>query len=462
MNHLNYGSRGQRASSLRNRTIASGFALSALAALTALLASSGAAVAAPASAAASIPQTDCFWTARMDSKFSTDPERNYAFPDTGAVYWSAQINMPAGSKVILTGQYSHSRYQSINAYDATSHVPTDALNDVSTKPDSGSSNPFIAGARRDGKKRSYTINIVNEPAPAQRAQNTIYAGVAGQVGQALMYRVYEPEPFTVSELTGGVGLPAAALRLADGTTLTGQAACSALQAKSGTLPLTKLPESTYRSIREPAGAAATFPAAAKPVFHAFYNIGWAVGCWYGGACVGNPERTGGQYSNIDNQYVAAFVSRGFPAGPVLVLTGKLPTTPMTSSKVTKMGKGQLRYWSMCQNESLYTTKGAGCIYDSQIPVDKKGNYTIITSLAADRPKNATAKCGIGYIPWPTAGDGAGNLKDGLLLVRNMLPASNFREAIQNTKVPGDEAKVMGSYLPAGSYTTKKQFEKKGC
>ncbi len=462
MNHLNYGSRGHRAGSLRNRRIASGFALSALAALTALLSNSGAAAAAPASAAASIPQTDCFWTARMDSKFSTDPQRNYAFPDTGAVYWSAQINMPAGSKIVLKGQYSHSRYQSINAYNATSNTPTDALNDVSTKPDAGSSNPFVAGARRDGKKRSYTITILNEPAPANRAPNTIYAGVAGQTGQALMYRVYEPEPFTVKELTGGVGLPAATLQLADGTTLAGQAACGALQAKSGLLPLIKLPESLYKAIREPAGASPTFPAAAKPVFRAFYSIPWVTSCWYGGQCNGSPARAGGQYSNIDNQYVAAFVSRGFAAGPVLVLKGKLPTTAKTGPKITKMGKGQLRYWSICQNESLYTTKGAGCLYDSQIPVDKKGNYTIITSLAADRPKNATAKCRVGYVPWPTAGDGAGHLKDGLLLIRNMLPASNFREAIQNTKIPGDEAKVMGSYLPTGSYTTKKQFEKKGC
>jgi len=139
--------------------------------------------------------------------------------------------------------------------------------------------------------------------------------------------------------------------------------------------------------------------------------------------------------------VAAFVNRGFPAGPVLVLTGKLPTTPRTGAKVKTMGTGQLRYWSMCQNESLFTTKGAGCAYDAQIPVDRKGNYTIVTSTAGDRPKNATTKCGVAYIPWPKAGDGDGNLNDGFLLVRNMLPAPTFKQAIQNTKTPGDEARL---------------------
>lgn len=456
------GPRAHAAGSVRNRTLSAGVALAAIAAMAGTLAASAPASAGSATASATIPQTDCFWTARMDSKFSTDPARNYAFPDTGAVYWSAQVNMPAGSKIVLKGQYAHSRYQSINVYDDATHTPTDALNDVNTKPDPGSVNPYLSGARRDGKQRSYTITVVNEPAPANRAPNTIYAGVAGQVGQALMYRIYEPEPFKESELTGGVGLPAAELHLADGTVLTGQAACSALQAKGGTLPLTKLPEALYKALREPAGASPTFPAAATPIFRAFYSIPWATSCWYGGQCTGSPARTGGQYSNIDNQYVAAFVNRGFPAGPVLVLKGKLPTTPKTSSKVTKMGSGQMRYWSMCQNESLYTTKGAGCLYDSQIPVDKNRNYTIVTSLSGDRPKNATTKCGIGYIPWPKNGDGAGNVKDGLLLVRNMLPASSFSQAIQNTKTPGDEAKVMGAYLPKGSYTTKKKFESKGC
>ena len=127
-----------------------------------------------------------------------------------------------------------------------------------------------------------------------------------------------------------------------------------------------------------------------------------------------------------------------------------------------MGNGQMRYWSICQNESLYTTKGAGCVYDAQIPVDKHRRYTIVTSTAADRPKNAKAKCGVAYLPWPEAGDGAGHLDDGFLIVRNMLPSSNFHHAVQDTKTPGDEAAVMGPYLPHGAYTTKAAFQQKGC
>ena len=275
-------------------------------------------------------------------------------------------------------------------------------------------------------------------------------------------RVYEPDSFKKKELTGGVGLPKAKLRLADGTVLKGQSACEALQAESGPLEITTLPTAVYGALRDAPGKPPQFPASLEPEFQTYYNTGFIVSCWYGGNCGSLPAKTGGQYSNIDNEYVAAFVNRGFEEGPVLVLKGKLPTTPETGPKVERMGRGQMRYWSMCQNESLFTTVGAGCLYDSQVPVGKNGRYTIVTSSAGDRPANARAKCGVGYIPWPAAGDGAGHLDDGFLIVRNMLPARNFHQAIQDTSVPGDEASVMGPYLPDGAYTTESAFERHGC
>jgi hypothetical protein len=413
---------------------------------------------------AQIPQTDCFWTGKIASKFSHDPAENYAFPDSGAVYWTAKVTMPPGSKLLFHGKFAHARYESFNTYNTVTNAPTDALNDVSTKPDKGSKNPFLPGAKRDTKnsERRFTVNVLNEQLPAAKATNTLYAGVPGQADQRIVLRVYEPDSFKAKELTGGVGLPKASLMLADGTVVKGQAACDTLQAQTGPLAITTLPSAFYASLRDQPGKPATFPAELSPVFRTYYNTGFIISCWYNGSCGGTPARTGGQYSNIDNQYVAAFVNRGFAEGPVLVLKGKLPTTPQTGLDVKRMGNGQMRYWSICQNESLYTTVGAGCLYDAQIPVDKHGNYMIITSTAADRPKNAKSKCGVGYIPWPAAGDGAGHLDDGLLIVRNMLPSSSFDQAIQNTATPGDEAGVMGPYLPRGTYTTKAAFEQEGC
>lgn len=437
-------------------------ALLAGAALLAVALPSPVAVAASAKVSG-FPQTTCFWGNRMDSKFATDPARNYAFPDSGAVYWNASVIMPPGSTIVLKGRFAHARYQSLNAYNVATHGPVDALNDVSTKPDPGSTNPYLPGARRDAKRRSYTITMRNEILPGgTRAPNTIYAGVAGQERQILALRIYVPDSFRQRELTGGVGLPEPELQLADGTVQKGQAACDTMHATQGPPPLTTLPADAYAALRSPPGVSPTFPSSNPPVFRAFYNTAYSLNCGFKGDCPANPERIGGQYSNIDNTYMSAFVNRGFPAGPVLVLKGRLPTTPRTGPKVKTMGRGQLRYWSVCQNESIFTTKGAGCLYDVQVPVDRNHNYTIVSSLPADRPKNATARCGVGFVPWPENGDGAGHRNDGFLIVRNMLPSASFTQAVQNTKVPGDEAAVMGPYLPKGSYTTKAKFQKRGC
>jgi hypothetical protein len=52
--------------------------------------------------------------------------------------------------------------------------------------------------------------------------------------------------------------------------------------------------------------------------------------------------------------------------------------------------------------------------------------------------------------------------DGLLVVRNMLPSAGFDKAVQNTATPGDEATVMGEFLPTAEYFTKAEFEALGC
>ncbi len=88
---------------------------------------------------------------------------------------------------------------------------------------------------------------------------------------------------------------------------------------------------------------------------------------------------------------------------------------------------------------------------------------IVTSLAKDRPQNATAKCGVVYIPWPARGDGDGHVDDGFLIVRNMLPSASFHHAIQDATTPGDEQTVLGPYYPRGTYTTTAAFERThGC
>ena len=55
----------------------------------------------------------------------------------------------------------------------------------------------------------------------------------------------------------------------------------------------------------------------------------------------------------------------------------------------------------------------------------------------------------------------GPLSNSLLIVRNMLPAPTFLQAIQNVRI-GFEAQDMGPYLPATTYTTTAAIEAMGC
>jgi hypothetical protein len=450
-------------------TLAAGLAVAGL-----LTGPVSAAAAAPTPAApAPVPgeqAASCFWTGptgQLDV-----PDDNYAFPDSGARYYFSIFTMPAGARIVLNGKFAHARYQSLNSYNALTAGPTDALNDAATVPDPGSANPFLPGALRGAEAgRDYTATVVDQAPPstaADRATNTLYAGVPGQPQVTLIYRLYVTDKNR--DATGGVGLPAPTVQLADGSTVSGGAVCDALQVqKVAKLPVTSLPVGQYWFLRNPAtNPLATrpgFPAFASPVWRAYYNSKFDIACAYLGACSNGAVRIGGQYSNKDNSYVATYASRDL--GQVLVLHGKLPVTPRTWQRRPFMpADTDMRYWSICSNESYVTTRATACLYDEQIITDAHGWYTIAVSLPADRPATADAAHGINWLSLSPNGDGlctatAGALPcnpDTLLIIRNMLPSPGFGHAAQDTKVPGDEAAVMGDYLPTGSYMSSAAFD----
>lgn len=437
----------------------------AVAALGAAATILGTAAAMPASAAGGpvgpAPRPgagDCLWVHTFTADDSDD---NYAFPDSGAHYWAATFTIPEGARLDLAGRFAHARYQSLNSYDIATNAPVDALNDVSTRPDPGARNPYLPGAARVGETgRAYTVHVSPEQAPAGgRADNTLYAGVPGQSAQLLLYRVYLPD--RGRDITGGTGVPKPRLTLADGTVLTGARACAALRASTDKPAVAMFPMATYLALRNQPGKPATFPAHEEPQWLSYYNLQFNVQCIYYGLCTGTPARVNQQYANIDNKYVSAQTSTGF--GEVLTLRGKLPVTPRTLHRQPRMAADvDMRYWSLCTNESMATTRVEDCVYDEDVVTDADGWYTIVVTRAEDRPANAVARCGVTWLEAPVRGDGAGNLGDDLLLMRNMLPSADFAHAVQNTRVPGDEKAVMGDYLPTSQYSTTAQFAARGC
>jgi hypothetical protein len=419
----------------------------------------------PASArAAERPLATCFWegpiSTRQPSTRGFDG-RNFNFPEESATYWMARFNLPAGARLVLRGRYPHGRYMSVNAYSAG--VPTDALSDVLIRPVRGATNPFLPGHRRDRHRRGWRLDVLDAPRPGgARAPNTLYAQPGEDQPIELVYRVYEPD--RGRDLTGGTGLPRVALVGGDGARTSSAQTCRAVNDPDRSIPVQTIDPALWR-----AGTSCRpgHPAFDPPRWERFFNLDYSTmavveDCTEAGHQLrlqDPPEQKGGFYSNRDTSYVFAHVSTTF--GDVLVIRGRLPVFPRTRARQKRMGTGQLRFWSLCSGESRVTTRTADCLADRQLVLDDRRGYTIVASKAADRPRNATRRCGVSWLDLGQ-GDGAGRSDYAVLIMRNMLVADDFAQAIQRIPRPGAEQQVMGPYFPASEYTSRAAFEGRGC
>ncbi|HEX6945536.1 MAG TPA: hypothetical protein VF196_05030, partial [Casimicrobiaceae bacterium] len=336
-------------------------------------------------------------------------------------------------------------------------------------PDRGSVNPFIPTHRRDARgPRRYTLHVVGGPLPAKRARNTIYTGITDpSVRVGMSIRNYLPDKGL--DGTGGVGLPRLTLTLASGKALRGAAACKVLQPIKDKSTST-YPADAYKALVAGAADPVNAPAANPPVWERFWNAAYSVT----GAFVADPaERaakypptdSGGFQSNPDTRYMTSVLSLNF--GKVITVTGKLPTFPSTLPAARRWTPSsyQLRYWSLCTGSSPVSGLGFDCVYDQQVPLRGDRRYTIVVSRPEDRPSNARPACGF---KWMSFGKGeayddpASRDYVGTLYMRFMAPDPTFKQAPVNVTVPGTESQVMGPYFPSSAYTSKADFEARGC
>jgi hypothetical protein len=430
----------------------------------------------PAHGPGGVNSHTCFWGVSY-----TQETRNIIFPDSHTDYPVSIDTIPAGGKIVLHGRFPHARFFSLTTSSVLGTI-RGHLYDTSIKPDAGSTNPFLPGANRTAKHRSYTVTVVDQPdpGPGHRAPNTLYGGVAGQAPGAgpmlIVERVYLPD--AGRDFSGGVGDPAASYIAADGTVSTGAAACAGLQTKSGASNLTDVNKLLFPLTEMTAllhlSASPEHPAVAKPVWYKYFTPEWLLAPFYAGTSDASkiaslPLVGTGLGANPANGYVFTWLNRTF--GPkhnghnIVVLHGKLPTTPATYAGEATMGSGQLRYWSICNNEGLTSGKTTGpCLADEEVPIDAQREYTIVVSLPQDRPSNATAKCGVAWMNWGTAGDGYTRPRSTMLLLRNLTTTAHpaFPNAVQNIDTPATVKKTMGAYLPTTTYTDAATFEHAGC
>jgi hypothetical protein len=323
---------------------------------------------------------------------------------------------------------------------------------VAIRPDPGSGNPFAFGAERDFDRRDYTVFIDTGPKPAQRAVNTVYTGT-GQNGApnssgTFIYRIYIPDKGR--DDAGGVGLPTVTVESTTGAAGGDPSPCADLE-KPKAAGVNDAVAQQALPDRPPSPSE-------NPRWRKFVNVASSVAIGLTGSPQAGPADldqlggSGGFLSNLDNAYVSSFIDRS--GGKVVVTRFMAPTFPDTRPPAARMPGGQLRYWSVCTNDPA-TQRFVACANDDRSVVAPDGFVTYVVSTPEQRPANATRSCFVNWLPW-------GPSSRGVMIYRNMLPASDFAQSIQRAK-PDHERDTMGEFFPRSLYVADKSaFEQRGC
>ncbi|AVH57829.1 MULTISPECIES: hypothetical protein [Streptomyces] len=376
---------------------------------------------------AAAPETTCAWPAVVR------PGRlNFAFPETNATYWMTPYRLGEGDRIVVEGTYPSARFTSLTAYDFKG-APIDSLADYEIAPRSGSKNPFaVADAGTDPAQHRYQVTL-RPGVAAGSGDNTIAATTksAGSGTGWLVLRIYVPAD--EADPAGEVPLPALSLRR-QGSSPKSVPECPRADATQGPQgPVAKELKDLVKKYAPPG----RFEGCGKSTVS---DPGFAL-----------PNKAAGLFPNPYNTYLCTPLD--YESGRIAVIRGKAPTFPDTGQDQSVLTKTQLRYWSVCQWQLPYPV--SSCAADFQTAVDEEGRYTYVVSTKQDRPANATTDKGVTWIDW-----GPTNVSS-LLLMRNMLPAQDFHNAIQDVQKGDDPAKVMGAYYPDITYCTKDAFAKGG-
>jgi hypothetical protein len=403
---------------------------------------------------------DCFWAR---GPVSADPYINIAYPDANVYYWAATFSTPEGSTLEIKGDYPHSRYMSFFSYDESGR-PIGSLTDYLIK--SESTNPFVPGNQRSKSYRAYTVEVVNANSLETKTTddelnksitNILYTPQYKKDQQLIVYRVYLPDKNT--DPTGGVKLPQPILTLSDGTKLADKEACKALNASQPlqiSLDALGIPPNDYIKLINQPGKLDTWPSHNPTKWFIQLDRKSLIGMYTGDIDPNAPRSEGGFYPNLDNDYIRAIINRKH--GKVLIVRGKAPTTPNTYDGKSISEEAELRYWSLCSNQSFVNTRVNDCLFDEEIPVNKNGIYTIAISRAEDRPRNAIKECGIAWLPMADDGDGMFDEDVTIIQFRHMLPSKNFQHSIQRVMRQDQLETVMGPYMPKARYLMTNQVE----
>lgn len=359
--------------------------------------------------------TRCAWPFIVDVD-----DQNLAYPDPNATYWAIPLQLAANETLTLQGTYPSARFMAVTLYTATGDTLAQ-LSDLDIAPDPGSANPFAEADPPPGSGRSWQVRIV--PSGAGTGGGNVLELEPGQRAGWILYRVYLGNPS--GDRQGSAPLPTT-VRRRDGRVTQTLAPCTQFLPGTGVADLLRAAMPPPIEVTE------------RPEFVRFAN-------------------TGGLFANEANAYLTAVSDA--PPGEILVVRGMLPTTPDTEMGQSVVGDFQLRYFSITSNlnEKPYPTVDGA--FDHELTLDDAGAYTVVVARDQDVPSNATAANGVTVLSW---GDGESQA----VIVRNMLPATQFDAAVQDVTpseygAPSDAAEVMREFYPRIVACAKVVFEAQG-
>ncbi|MCU1646981.1 MAG: hypothetical protein JWN03_7256 [Nocardia sp.] len=381
----------------------------------------------------------CSWSMELSPR--TLGTLNFAYPDSGAAYWILPYQVSPTLNITVSGQFPDARYMSFNTYDSrfssfTAAGIDSALPDDHITPAADAVNPWQQAGAPGG---NYSISVRGDASPGQpNVLPLAPAGTSSGIGY-LIYRVYLP--------TGGPGavsLPSVTLT-DHGTSNTlrpcvggvaGEALGTVLGAADDLIAL--------RSMLPSAPSAPT----------GFRRVTGA-----------------GAFPNVDNAYLADALDR--PAdGQVVLIHGKAPTVPAGPHPTPwPNASADVRYFSLCvnmldlpgpvvRNALPDNTVDVGCRNDTDTRIDSSGDYTYVVGTEQQRSA-IEAVPGVTFVPWSLQGPNARHA----ILLRNMLPDSNFGQAVQYVAPNSDPAvaaSVMGDYYPSTATCTIEALQAGNC
>jgi hypothetical protein len=404
----------------------------------------------PVGTTAASPAADgvCSWSVQSNADAV-----NVAYPDEGATYWATQTVSIPTSGLVVRGRFPDARYFSVHAYDPALR-PVGSLYDSQIDPATGV-NPFrVPGAgTASSQGGTYVLRILPEARPAHPAPDTIYMGATKEGAPnpqgIVLYRVYVAHD--PKDPTGGVGLPDVSMQLGNG----------AAEVPFGQCDITgRLPDSGLnQAVRD-----ADYPSALRPpvstradtdppTWQKFFGYSSVAKQLLGqNAATEQVPSGGGFLSNQQNDYIATGITRRF--GDVVVFRMRMPTFPDTRAGVPAWAPRQVRYWSICQNET-FSQRYVACVADADAVLGSDHAATFVISDPAQRPANADRAHGVNWLPW------GGTYPDGRIIYRQMVGAPSFAEAFGPVGPEDDLRTALGAYYPVTAYCTRATFEQRG-